>query len=125
MARNNTSNSVCLKRIRKKLINLLWAALFLFAALALLTYAASRWTSDRSHWEVRDWATAIVGAVLGLAALAAGLYEAVTSVRDALFPSKSRLAKSIRSQLPYPDEAPPARELFATVDRHSGKRHMV
>ena len=28
-----------------------------------------------------------------------------------------RLAKSIRSQLPYPDEAPPVEELFAMVDR--------
>lgn len=117
MARNNTSNSVCLKRTRKRIVNLLWAALFLFAALALLTYAASCWTSDRSYWEVKDWVTAILSTVLGLTALAAGLYESVTSIRDTFFPSKSRLAKSIRSQLPYPEEAPPVKELFAMVDK--------
>lgn len=117
MAQNNTSNSVCLKRTRKKLINLLWAALFLFVALALLVYAASCWSSDRSYWEVKDWAVAILSVVLGLTALATGLYESVTSIRDTFFPSKSRLAKSIRSQLPYPEEAPPVKKMFAMVDR--------
>ena len=117
MAQNNTSNSVCLKRTRKKLINLLWAALFLFVALALLAYSAACWTSGRSHWEIKDWAVAILSTVLGLTALAAGLYESVTSIRDAFFPSKSRLAKSIRSQLPYPEEAPPVKKMFAMVDK--------
>ena len=117
MTQNNTSNSVCLKRTRKKLFNLLWAALFLFVALALLVYAASCWSSDRSYWEVKDWAVAILSVVLGLTALATGLYESVTSIRDTFFPSKSRLAKSIRSQLPYPEEAPPVKKMFAMVDR--------
>src|SRR5699024_5270093 len=30
---------------------------------------------------------------------------------------KSALAQSIRNQLPYPDEAPPVKELFAMVDQ--------
>ena len=37
--------------------------------------------------------------------------------RDTFFPEKSALAASIRSQLPYPEEAPPVGELFAMVDR--------
>ncbi len=117
MTQHNTSESICIKRTRKRIVNLLWAVLFLFVALSLLAYAASSWTSDRSYWEVMDWATAILSAVLGLAALAAGLYESVTSVRDAFFPAKSRLAKSIRSQLPYPEEDIPVKKLFAMVDK--------
>ncbi len=117
MAQNHTSNSVCFKRTRKKLLNLFWGALFLFAALALLAYAASCRISDRSFREAGDWIPAVFAIVLGLAALAAGVYETYTSIRDAFFPAKSRLARSIRSQLPYPEEAPPVKELFAMVDR--------
>lgn len=117
MAYQNASGSICLKRTRKRLANLIWAALFLFAAIALLAYAVSAWTSDRSYWEGMDWVTAIVSTGLGLAALTAGLYEAVTSVRDALFPARSRLAKSIRAQLSYPEEDIPTSDLFAMVDR--------
>ncbi len=117
MAQKSTSGSICMKRTRKKIVNLFWAALFLFVALALLAYAVFSWTSDRTYWEIKDWGAAVLSAVLGFAALAAGLYELVTSVRDAFFPEKSRLAKSIRSQLPYPEEAPPVRELFAMVDK--------
>lgn len=41
---------------------------------------------------------------------------AFAAVRDSMFPAKSKLAASIRSQLPYPDEAPGVDELFAMVD---------
>ena len=46
-----------------------------------------------------------------------GIFLAYRSLRDALYPEKSALAQSIRDQLPYPDEAPPVKELFAMVDR--------
>ena len=46
-----------------------------------------------------------------------GLFLAYRSLRDALVPEKSALAQSIRNQLPYPDEAPPVKELFAMVDQ--------
>lgn len=117
MVQNSTSNSVCLKRTRGKIVNLVWAVLFFLVAMAMMVYAVSCWTSDRSHWEFDDWGMAILGTFLGIAALAAGLYESVTAIRDAFFPAKSRLAKSIRSQLPYPDEAPTVKEMFAMVDR--------
>ena len=43
-----------------------------------------------------------------------------TSLRDALFPAKSALAQSIRSQLPYPEEAPEVEALFDMVDQDIG-----
>ena len=54
---------------------------------------------------------------LGAGAVLIGLFLAYRSLRDALRPEKSALAQSIRDQLPYPDEAPPVKELFAMVDR--------
>lgn len=45
-----------------------------------------------------------------------GLLECFLSLRDSLFPSHSTLAKSIRSQLPDPENAPPVKELFEMVD---------
>lgn len=54
---------------------------------------------------------------LGAGAALIGLFLAFLSLRDALFPEKSALAQSIRSQLPYPDEVPGVQELFAMVDR--------
>ena len=58
-----------------------------------------------------------VGGLGGMALLLGGIYTAYTSVRDAFWPEKSTLARSIRSQLPYPDGAPGVKELFAMVDK--------
>lgn len=55
--------------------------------------------------------------VAGVVAILVGLFLAYRSLRDALIPEKSTLAQSIRAQLPYPDEAPPVKELFAMVDQ--------
>ncbi len=55
--------------------------------------------------------------VVGAGAILVGLVLAYRSLRDALRPEKSALARSIRSQLPYPEEAPPVKELFAMVDQ--------
>ena len=57
-----------------------------------------------------------VSGVLGPTAVLGGFYLIYVGVRDAFFPEKSVLAKSIRSQLPFPDEAPPIGKLFAMVD---------
>ena len=54
---------------------------------------------------------------LGIGAILIGIFLAYRSLRDALYPEKSALAQSIRDQLPYPDEAPPVKELFAMVDQ--------
>ena len=107
----------CLDRTRKGLAKLLWALLALFFGFAGGLVFYMQMGEDRSAWELSDWAYTVFSAALCLGATALGLYEAYTDLRDAFCPAKSRLAKSIRSQLPYPDEAPPVEELFAMVDR--------
>lgn len=59
----------------------------------------------------------VVSGVVTLGAALLCIYETYTDLRDVFCPEKSRLAKSIRSQLPYPDEAPDVAELFARVDQ--------
>ncbi len=54
--------------------------------------------------------------VVGGMLLLLGVILCVVGVRDSFFPEKSVLADSIRSQLPYPDEAPPVAQMFAMVD---------
>ena len=107
----------CLDRTRKRLARLLWALLYLILAGSCGVVFFLGLGEDRSTWELKDWATE---AVAGGALLLFGfcfLYETYTDLRDAFCPGKSRLAQSIRSQLPYPGEAPPVEELFAMVDR--------
>ena len=107
----------CLDRTRKRLARLVWALLYLLFALAGGVVFYMQLQEDRSAWEISDWAFTVFAAGLVLVFVPLGLYEAYTDFRDALFPGKSRLARSIRSQLPYPDEAPDVSELFAMVDR--------
>ncbi len=107
----------CLDRTRKGLAKLFWALLYLFFGFAGGVCLYMQLQEDRTLWELGDWAFTIFSAVLCLGGTALGLFEAYTDLRDAFCPEKSTLAKSIRSQLPYPDEAPPVAELFAMVDR--------
>lgn len=107
----------CLDRTRKGLAKLFWALLYLFIGLAGGVCFYMQMQQDRSLWEIKDWAFTIFSAILCLGGVALGLFEAYTDLRDAFFPAKSKLAESIRSQLPYPDEAPPVEELFAMVDK--------
>lgn len=107
----------CLSRTRKRLAYLGLSIIFLIFALALGVYSVSLLGEDRSLWDYMDYIMLVIGIVATVGFAAAGIYEGFTSVRDALFPDKSRLAASIRSQLPYPDEAPGYQELFAMVDK--------
>jgi len=107
----------CLDRTRKRLARLIWALLYLAAALGSGVVFFMRMQEDRSAWKLEDWATLIVCGVIALGAALLCAYETYTDLRDALFPAKSRLARSIRSPMPYPDEAPDVTELFAMVDR--------
>lgn len=107
----------CLQRTRRRLARLVWAALFLVIGLACGAVFVVQVTGDKSGWDAMDYATLAVAGVIGLGGIAGGLYEGYTDLRDAFWPEKSRLAQSIRSQLPYPDEAPGVKELFAMVDR--------
>lgn len=106
----------CLSRTRKRITWLIWALLVLVIAAALGAVFFVGLGQDRTYWETMDYVTLTVsggGAVLlGLL----GLWLGYTAVRDAFFPAKSALAQSIRNQMPYPEEAPPVKELFAMVD---------
>ena len=105
----------CLDRTRKRLARLLWSVLYLLLAAGGGVVFFMGFGEEKT--EISDWAVWIVSG--GAFVLFAGcfLYETYTDLRDAFCPAKSRLARSIRSQLPYPDEAPPVGELFAMVDK--------
>ena len=108
----------CLQRTRGRLTGLIWAALCLaggglaiwfFLAVQTMPYEMERLKEEISFGY---YLIPVAGAI----AILAGLFLAYRSLRDALVPEKSALAQSIRDQLPYPDEAPPVKELFAMVD---------
>lgn len=105
----------CLDRTRKRLARLVWALLYLLLAAGCGVVFFMGFGEEKE--EIADWAVWIVSGGGFVLFTGCCLYETVTDLRDALFPAKSRLAKSIRSQLPYPDEAPDVTELFAMVDR--------
>lgn len=107
----------CLKRTRNRLVYLPLAILFLFLALAMGAFSVLLLKEDWSLWDYTDYITLAVGIGGTLAFAAGGIYEGYTAIRDAFFPEKSRLANSIRSQLPNPDMAPGVQELFAMVDK--------
>lgn len=109
----------CLQRTRGRLTGLIWAALCLsggglaiwfFLAVQTMPYEMERLKEEISFGYY-------LIPVAGAAAILVGLFLAYRSLRDALAPEKSALAQSIRDQLPYPDEAPPVKELFAMVDQ--------
>ncbi len=62
--------------------------------------------------DVATWVAIIVSPIAALV----GLWFAALGFRDAFFPEKSDLAKSIRSQLDNPDDDTPIEELFDMVD---------
>lgn len=107
----------CLDRTRKRLTRLLWSLLYLLLAAGCGVVFFMGLQEDRTGWELKDWAVLIVSGGGTAVFAACCVYETVTDLRDAFFPAKSRLAKSIRSQLPKGSVIPPVEELFAMVDR--------
>lgn len=106
----------CLSRTRKRLIWMIWALLVLVMSAGLFCMLNVGLAQDRTYWETMDYVTLAVCGIGGPLLLIGGLYLGYIAVRDTFFPEKSALAKSIRNQLPYPDEAPPVETLFAMVD---------
>ena len=106
----------CRQRTRGRLSLLLWAALFLALAVVFFGSFFYLLPMDRTYWDNGDYALFYASCPVGLAFAAACVWAVYTGIRDAFFPEKSKLAKSIRAQLPFPDEAPPVNELFAMVD---------
>ena len=106
----------CLSRTRKRIVWVLWGLLWLVVSAGLAYLFSMGLRQDRAYWEAADYVTLAVSGGGSALMLALGVYMSYTGARDALFPGKSGLAASIRSQLPYPEEAPPVGELFAMVD---------
>ena len=109
----------CLQRTRGRLTGLIPAALlavggglaiWFFAVAETMPYEAERLKEEISFGYY-------LIPVAGTGAILVGLFLAYRSLRDALHPEKSALAQSIRDQLPYPEEAPKVKELFAMVDQ--------
>lgn len=106
----------CLSRTRKRLFWLLWALLlFLISASLCVVFYVEGWQT-RLDWQTKDAIEWIVCACMAAALFVGGCYMAFVGVRDAFFPAKSSLAKSIQTQLPNPENALSVRELFAMVD---------
>lgn len=114
---HGVAEGYCLSRTRKRLPGVLLALLFLFISVALGVFFYSEIRMPNTDRKAEDYLKFVVCGAGAVGMLLAGLYEGFVSVRDTFFPSKSGLAKSIRSQLPFPDEAPPVDELFAMVDK--------
>src|SRR5699024_8574572 len=109
----------CLRRTRGRLTGLIPATL-LMAGGALCLYFFYLGQTLPGEVERLDDQMRVVYHLcpfLGAGMIWIGIFLAYQSLRDALYPEKSALAQSIRDQLPYPDEAPPVKELFAMVDR--------
>lgn len=120
MSRNPSekhTKSYCFCITRKRLLSLWLALLLLFVAAALGVYSWMELGADRTSWEYMDYFKMAVGWGGGILFFLLGVGTAYTALRDALCPSRSALAKSIRSQLPNPKEPQDVRELFAMVDR--------
>lgn len=113
---HGAAEGYCLSRTRKRLPGLLFSLLFLLLCAMFAVVFFDELRQPREDWEMQDYLFLAVSGVAAVAMLLAGIYEGFTSVRDTFFPAKSTLAKSIRSQLMVPGEAPPVGALFAMVD---------
>lgn len=113
---HGVAEGYCLSRTRKQLIGLIWALLMLLISVCVGVFFWMELKEDRSYWETMDYVKLAVAGGGAVLLAAGGIYMGYTALRDALFPARSALARSIRSQLPYPDEAPEVAELFAMVD---------
>lgn len=106
----------CLSRTRKHLSWLLWSLLLLLLSVCLAVYFLDGMQTDHGQWETNDYIKLVISAGGTVVLAAAGVYMAYAALRDTFFPARSALAQSIRSQLPYPDEAPKVEKLFDMVD---------
>ncbi len=113
---NGVQEGYCLSRTRKRAGWVMWGILWLAVSGAAFWMLYIGLQQERTYWENSDYVTLIASGVVGVLLLLLGLYMGYHGIRDTFFPEKSTLADSIRSQLPYPDEAPPVKELFAMVD---------
>lgn len=116
---DRTEERFCLQRTRGRLTGLFPAALLLAGGALCLYFFYLGQTLPGEVERLDDQMRIFyhLCPFLGAGAALIGLFLAYRSLRDTLRPERSALAQSIRDQLPYPDEAPPVKELFAMVDR--------
>lgn len=103
----------CMVRTRGQLKYLGWGLFFAVLGGAMLWVVWYGWKHNMPMEQGEKLGFLAVGTL----SLLFGLFMSYIGVKDSFFPEHSALADSIRSQLPYPDEAPPVAELFAMVDR--------
>lgn len=109
---HGVAEGYCLSRTRKKLNQLPLAVLLLFIAVCVGVYAL--------YGNIEALYKQLLAGAMAAGLLAMGGYTGFAAVRDSFFPANSQLARSIRSQLPFPDEAPDVAELFSMVDADLG-----
>ena len=113
---HGAAEGYCLSRTRKKLSWVGWGLLMAVISVALFFTFYWGLQQDPAYRETMDYVTLVITGGGGFLLLLFGVYMIYVGARDTFFPEKSILAQTIRSQLPYPDEAPPVGELFAMVD---------
>ena len=116
---NRAEERFCLRRTRGRLKELILAALLLAGGALCLYFFYLGQTLPGEVERLDDQMRIFyyLCPLLGAGMVLIGIFLAYRSLRDTLVPEKSTLAQSIRNQLPYPEEAPPVRELFAMVDQ--------
>lgn len=113
---NGPAEGYCLQRTRGQLILLVWAAGALLLAAAGAAYLTLSREVDKTGWDYMEYVKLAAAGLLAVGGVLVAGYLTYIGLRDAFCPEKSRLARSIRDQLPYPEEAPQVKELFAMVD---------
>ena len=109
----------CLQRTRGRLTGLIWAALVLIGGgLAIWFFMTAQSMPLRRRSGLKEELTFRLlpdscGGVVAIL-VASSAYRSVAGCPGS---GESALAQSIRAQLPYPDEAPAVKELFAMVDQ--------
>lgn len=98
------AESYCMQRARGQLIQLVWAAVALLMAAAGAAYLTLSWNADKTGWDSMEYIKLAAAGLLAVGGVLVAGYLAYTGLRDAFCPEKSRLAQSIRDQLPYPEE---------------------
>lgn len=107
----------CLAIVQKRLARVAPAFLMIAIGVCVGVYTYFQLQEGFSDLEFMEKFKIIVAAVITLGFTIGGIAWGYTGIRDALFPDKSSLAKSIQSQLPNQGSLLDSNQLFSIVDR--------